>query len=166
MRKFTRFCDDLTKRVERLLPGTKIQFVNDPRSAAAYRDKITVMEKLSKAGVLVPARIRTKSVKTIKRLLSEGKKIYIKPRCGSMGKGISYLEHDRWQTNFTIKKSKVVKRYSDHGWKYRDITGDTKVLRSLISGDVIMEEAVSPFNVGKNKIDFRVYACFGKILYI
>ncbi len=166
LRKFTKFCEKLTNRVEKLLPGKKIKFINDPRLTATYRDKITVMEKLRKAGVLVPARVKTKSVKTIKRLLAKGKKIYIKPRCGSMGKGISRLEHGKWQTNFTIRKNKVVKRYSDYGWKYRDVTGNVKVLRGLLAGDVIMEEAVSPFNVGKNKIDLRVYACFGKILYI
>ena len=166
LRKFSKFCDELAEKVEELLPGKKIRFVNDPRATAVYRDKVTVMDKLSVSGVKVPFRIKTKSVKVVEKLLSEGKKIYIKPRCGSMGKGISYLEQDRWQTNFTIRKNKIVNRYSDYGWKYRDFTGNSKVLKSLIEGDVIMEEAVSSLNVGKKKIDFRVYGCFGKILYV
>lgn len=166
LKKFTRFCRDLTERVEKALPGKEIEFVNDPRLASAYRDKVAVMKKLSEAGVKVPARINTKSIKDIRGLLSEGKKIYIKPQCGSMGKGITYLTRDGWRTNFTVKKSKVVKRYSDHGWKFRDITGNAKFLRSLIMGDVIIEEAISPFNIRGNMIDLRVYACFGKILYI
>ncbi|MDP8264625.1 MAG: hypothetical protein P9M12_03980 [Candidatus Aceula lacicola] len=166
LKKFSRFCDDVSSRVKDLLPGKEIEFVNNPKLTSAYRDKVVAMGKLSKAGVKVPPRINAKSVKGIKSLLSCGKKIYVKPRCGSMGKGITYLTEDRWQTNFTVKSGKIVQRCSDYGWKFKDITGDTKFLKSLVRGDFIMEEAVSPCNIGDNKIDLRVYACFGKVLYI
>ena len=166
LKKFARFCDDVTRRVEKLLPGKRIKFVNDPRVTSAYRDKVVVMEKLAAAGVKVPPRIRAKGVRNIKDMLLNGKKIYVKPRCGSMGKGITFLEKDRWQTNFTVRDGKIIQRCSDYGWKFSDITGNVKFLQNLIRGDFIMEEAITPFNIGDNKIDLRVYACFGKVLYI
>ncbi len=166
LKKFAKFCNDVSRRVKELLSDKEIEFVNDPKLTSAYRDKVTVMRKLSKAGVRVPPEIKVKSTKSIMNLLLKGKKIYIKPRCGSMGKGITYLENDRWQTNFKVKNGKIIQRCSDYGWKFKDITGDVKFLRSLIHGDFIMEEAISPCNIGDNKIDLRVYACFDKVLYI
>lgn len=166
LKKFKKFSYEVISRIKRLLAGTQIQFINDPRMTASYRDKGIVMQKLSKAGVEVPPRIKAKKLKDIKRIISRGKKIYIKPRCGSMGKGITYVSEGNWLTNFNVRGGKIIQRCSDYGWRFKDVTGNGKFLGNILNGDFIMEEAVAPLMIGEKKIDFRVYACLGKVLFI
>jgi glutathione synthase/RimK-type ligase-like ATP-grasp enzyme len=148
------------------LADKSVTFVNHPVLSGYYRDKAVVMDKLSKNDVTIPRIIKTRRIREINSLLENGHKLFIKPRCGSMGKGITFLQLGDWQTNFNFKDEKIISRVSDRGWRFREVTGNTAFLRKLLSKDVFMEEAINPMNVRGDRVDFRVYTFFGKVLYI
>ncbi|NQT33458.1 MAG: hypothetical protein HQ594_07290 [Candidatus Omnitrophica bacterium] len=165
--KFNRFCKEMALSVKKHYPGKKVLYINDPVLSSEYRDKKTVLDVLKRSGIKVPSTIKTRSVKEIKEMLEKGKKLFIKPRCGSMGKGITYLELGNWQTNFGLKKEKIISRRSDHGWRFRDETGNNVFLRKLLSyKDLLIEEAIDPLHIRGDKVDFRVYVFFDKVLYV
>ncbi len=166
-RKFNRFTTQVVKIIKDTFPDKKIFLINDPRLSSFYRDKVAVARVLSKANVSVPVQFRDKHLSKIKRMLEEGHRLFIKPRCGSMGKGITFLQLGNWQTNFEYKRHRIFSRKSDYGWRFHDITGNTKFMQSLLhSKDLFIEEAIDPLKIKNEKIDFRVYAFFDKILYI
>jgi glutathione synthase/RimK-type ligase-like ATP-grasp enzyme len=114
----------------------------------------------------VPRSINPTSINHIERFLKGKRKLFIKPRCGSMGKGMTYLEKNKWQTNFDIRGSRIVSMRSDYGWEFRDVTGNSSFLKKLLEKDVIVEEAIDPFKIKGNMVDFRIYGFLNKILYI
>ena len=164
--KFLDFCDMVEENIDEMLSGKKYFYINNLKKCAYYRDKKTMMKKLDKGGVNVPSKLETKSSKKLNEAVLKGGKFFIKPRCGSMGKGITYLEKDNWQTNFKIRKNKIKNRYSDYGWEFRDVTNNSSFLEDLIKKDFLIEEAVETLCIGKHKVDFRVYVFRGKVVYI
>jgi len=164
--KYNRFCKKLHDLLNEKLWDKEVSFINDPIKTALYRDKLIVKDILAEAGVSVPGTYRTTRVREISALLEKGHKFFIKPRCGSMGKGITFLSREEWQTNFRFKDNKILSKKSDNGWSFHKITDNKDFLRQLINKYVLIEEAIEPLNMKKNKVDFRVYALFGKILFI
>ncbi len=140
--------------------------MNDPLLSSLYRDKLLVMEKLSRAGVSVPSLYRTRGVKSVNRMLEAGHKFFVKPRCGSMGKGITYLQLGNWQTNFEYKNSRIRSRKSDQGWHFRDITGNREFLSKLFRKNIFMEEAIESMIIKEDRVDFRVYTFLDRVLYV
>ena len=143
-KKFNRFSQEIVDLAKEFLDGKEIFFVNSPVLSSFYRDKLVVMDKLSKNGVATPPMLKTRRIKDINNLLENGHKFFIKPRCGSMGKGITFLQLGDWQTNFNFKNDKIVSKKSDYGWRFREITGNTAFLRKLLKKDMFMEEAINP----------------------
>ncbi|MFQ5952610.1 MAG: RimK family alpha-L-glutamate ligase [Candidatus Omnitrophota bacterium] len=165
-KKFNRFCQRIVDITKTLLPDKEIFFVNNPLLSSFYRDKMVVMDALSKNGVTVPQMFRTRRIRDINSLLENGHKLFIKPRCGSMGKGITFLQLGDWQTNFKFRNNKIISKKSDYGWRFREITGNTAFLRKLLKKDVFMEEAIDPMNMRGDRVDFRVYTFLDKVLYV
>ncbi len=165
-RKFKHFCQKVVGIIKYCLPDKDLLFINDPLRSSLYRDKKLVMTTLAKEGISIPHLFDTKSVDDINRLLEKGRKLFIKPQCGSMGKGITFLQRGDWQTNFEFKNNRIVSRKSDRGWRFRDVTANTKFLESLLQKDVLIEEAVESLSTKGDKIDFRVYTFFDKVLYV
>ena len=153
-------------RLRRHYADKKIRFVNCPQNIPAERDKKLTREMLAAARVPVPRSYRTTSPRTILRLLSEGNRLFIKVRYGSMGKGITYLEEHKWCTNFTFRAGKILNRHSDYGWKFRNVTGNKSFLTELLKQDVVIEEAVPRWLIRGAHFDLRVLVFFGKILYM
>lgn len=83
-----------------------------------------------------------------------------------MGKGITYIEKDRWITNFGFREGRILSRKSDYGWKFREVTGNKAFLKRLLRQDLIIEDAIEPLLSKGRKYDLRIYVCFGKVLYI
>jgi len=164
--KFMQFGKKVSKRLNKIVIADKVILINDPRRASHYRDKKVMKRTLSTKGVNVPRVIKRASIKRIEQLLKKEKKVFIKPRCGSMGKGITYLEKDKWLTNFNIRNDRATNIHSDYGWVFKDVTGNKVFLGKLLDKDMIVEEAVSPLRVKGRIVDFRVYAFLDKILYI
>lgn len=164
--QFEYFCHNVTDAIKKHLQYKKVLLIDDPLMALQGRDKRTIMRKLAKECVAVPKQYRVKHIKDILKLLERGHKLYIKPSCGSMGKGISFLQFGDWQTNFGFKDNKIVSRKSDKGWKFHDITGNTTFLRNILKQNIYIEEGIEVLNIKGNKVDLRIYAFFNKIIYI
>lgn len=165
-KKFARFWKSVEKILRRNLSDKKIHFINKPELCGLYRDKLSVSKILSKARITTPKIYNISSLHRIQELLSNGHKLFIKPRCGSMGKGITYLSPDNWQTNFIFRNGEIRNRVSDYGWKFIDVTGNIRFLGKLLKEDVLIQEAVIPPLFEGNIVDLRVYAFLNKALYI
>ncbi|MCK4851597.1 MAG: hypothetical protein KAS86_00645 [Candidatus Omnitrophica bacterium] len=165
-RKFVRFWDMVESRLKKQLAGKKVVFVNDPRLCGAYRDKLTVTRKLDEFRIPQSRLYNVSGVEEIRDKLSGGHEFFIKPRYGSMGKGITFLSRSGWQTNFIFKNNKIISRRSDHGWRFNDVTGKTGFLRQLLRDDFLIQKAVDPLILDGNKVDFRIYTFFNKVIYV
>lgn len=165
-RKFNRFSEKLDEIIKYNLKGKEILYVNDPVLSAIYRDKLITLDILAEAGVTVPEQIRGRGLREIYGALDSGRALFIKPRCGSMGKGITYLEANNWKTNFTFRKNRIMSRKSDHGWQFRGITNNKPFLKSLLKKNILIEEAITPLSIRDKRVDFRVYVFFGKVLSV
>ena len=165
-KKFEHFCKMLSEMVKKQLSGKEVILIDDPSLFLLGRDKAKVMGKLSGGKVPVPRRYRTRKIGDIEKLLGKGHKLYIKPRCGSMGKGITFLQSGDWQTNFGFKNNKIISRKSDLGWKFHDVTGKKFFLEKLLKQNIYIEEGIEPFNIKGDKVDLRIYGFYDKIIYI
>lgn len=165
-RKFNRFSGKIDEIIKFNLKGKEILYVNDPVLSSLYRDKLITLDILAEAGITVPEQIRGRGLRDIYGALNAGRALFIKPRCGSMGKGITYLEENNWQTNFTFRKNRIISRKSDHGWRFKRITNNKPFLKSLLKKNVLIEEAITPLSIRDSRIDFRVYVFFGKVLSV
>jgi len=165
-RKFLRFWDNFEKKTKRYFADKEILFINEPRLCAEYRDKFRISRRLDKFKIPQSRIYKITSIKEIKNKLAKGHQLFLKPRYGSMGKGITFLSQFDWRTNFIYKDNRIISKRSDHGWKFKDVTGQNDFLRQLLKKDILIQEAVeSPIYKG-NKIDIRVYTFFNKVLYI
>jgi len=165
-RQFHHFCEMTTDALRAGLPDKKVMLVDDPMLSVLGRDKARVMDKLIRKGVTVPHQFRARRVRDIRALLKEGYSIYIKPKCGSMGKGITFLSLGEWQTNFYFRNGRIVSRKSDKGWKFRDMTGDNAFLGELLKKNIYIEEGIDSLNIKGDKVDLRIYTFIDKALYI
>jgi len=164
--KFAAFWSKVSEAIKDSLKDKEVFFINSPSLCTLCRDKLKVTKKLSNSGVKGPKTYNITNVKKIENLLNNGQPLFVKPRFGSMGKGITFLSWSSWQTNFIYKNNKIISRRSDKGWKFRDITGNKNFLRKLLHKDIMIEKAISPILVNKMKVDLRMYVFFSKVLYI
>ncbi len=153
-------------KLRRHYKGKRIHFVNSPENIPPERDKQLTKKMLSAAHVPTPRSYRTTSTRTILRLLRQGKPLFIKVRYGSMGKGITYLEEQKWLTNFCFRGGRILNRHSDYGWKFRNVTGNERFLGQLLKEDVVIEEAVPRWLIRGAHFDLRALVFFGRILYM
>lgn len=166
--KFMRLWKQVDGIIKRLLDEKDILFINHPLSCGLYRDKLNVVKKLSRFRIPQPQLYRISSVRDMRKKLREAQSFFIKPRYGSMGKGITFLSWPNWQTNFIFKNNKIISKRSDHGWKFREITNNSAFLGKLLkkNKDILIEQALEQLSLGKMKVDLRVYTFFKKVIYI
>ena len=165
-KKFTHFWVKINKIINEHFSNKEILFINNPILSGRYRDKRLINLIFAHAKIPVPRRHQTTHTRDIYSLLAKGCSLFLKPRYGSMGKGITHLSWSNWQTNFQFQDNKIISRRSDYGWHFRDITGDRGFLRQLIKHDILIEEAVDSLIIKRRKFDLRVYIFFEKVLYI
>ncbi len=169
-KEFYRKFNDFFRRVERSVRTNyrkkEIRYINPPRLCAKYRDKLFVKRILATNKVPTPKLYRIKSTKHAYEHLSSGRSFYIKPRYGSMGKGITHISPARWRTNFIYRDNRIMCRRSDYGWKFREVSKKRAFLEKLIRNDFYVEEAVDISLLNNKKFDLRVYVFFGKVLFI
>lgn len=164
--KFRKFWKKTGKILKGFYKDKKIRFINSPDNVYVERDKEKTNRILAKAGIHVPRHYSTRDYRKILEMVDSGRKLFIKVRYGSMGKGITYLEKNYWLTNFKAQNSHIISKKSDYGWKFREITGNKKFIKELLKHDVVIEEAIRPFLIRGRKFDLRIYVAFGKVLYI
>lgn len=165
--KFMSLWTSINNRLNTIYSGKKLHFINHPLRISADRDKELTKTILFDAGIEIPAQIFTRSYRELLSLVNkEGKKLFLKVRYGSMGKGITYMEKGNWKTNFRFKRGRLISMHSDRDWTFIDITDNTDFLRELLTKDIIIEEALDCPMVDGLKFDLRFYTCFDDVLYI
>lgn len=164
--KFKKFWEDVNNRLTSVYKDKKIHFINSPDKVYLGRDKQATKRILAEAGVQVPKSYSVRDYKKVLEMLDEGKKLFIKVKCGSMGKGISYFEKTKWLTNFRFKSGQIISKKADRGWEFIDITGNHNFLKELLSQDILIEEAIEPSLIGGRIFDLRIYVAFGEVIYI
>ena len=165
-KKFMFFWKRVDKKIKEYLIGKKTIFINHPYSCAAYRDKIKVANHLAKKDIPQAKLLRVIKINRIQNRLSKGHQFFLKPRYGSMGKGITFLSQGNWQTNFFLRGNKILSRKSDKGWKFREVTNNQSFLKRILAKDIMIQEAVDSLVLDGNKIDFRMYTFFNKVIFI
>ncbi len=165
--KFRSFWKRINSILKKELKGKNIFFMNEPLLCAEYRDKKALGSVLKRSGSPFPKRYDLKSVRETEKLLKKGHNLFMKPRYGSMGKGITFLSWASWKTNFGFKKGKIISRKSDKGWRFTDVTGNRGFLGKLINNqNILTEEEIRSALLNDSKIDLRVYVVFGRVVYI
>lgn len=162
--KFRDYWRVINSRMARLYPGSTVCFVNSPRNIFQDRDKERTKRILSKANVCTPRSYSTRDPAAVLKLIERGTRLYVKVRYGSMSKGITYLNCERWLTDFTFQHGKLTPQRPDYGWASRDVTNDYRFLRKLLENDIIIEEEVPPFRVDQTAFYLRVVVCYGSAI--
>jgi glutathione synthase/RimK-type ligase-like ATP-grasp enzyme len=165
-RKFKDFLKKVKQTVDKCYSGKRIIYLNHPQACFLDRDKLASKDLLRRAGLAVPRTFSASSFKDIQRLIKKGKNIYIKPRFGSLGKGLTYIDGEKIVSNFNYRRGKIISRISDSDWPFRRIKDERSFLNQLLGRGFICEEAIKSA-VHKNKrFDFRVYVINGRVVYL
>lgn len=174
--KFSQFWGEIKENLEKKFSGINLKYIIDPNFAALDRDKIATHDLLEKKGVSTTKKLPKDLVNLIE--LSKVQGIFIKPRYGALGKGITYLSPLGWFTNYKIGKNNALQNYHsvktrgrggdplETEWVFQDITGNKELLKNIINLEMIIEEEVIPPQLEKEKkFDLRVYTVFGNAPY-
>ena len=165
--KFRVFWSEIHRTLRKVYLGKKIFFINHPLKIAIDRDKELTKTILSENGINIPISYYTRKYKDILRLVDrENKKLFLKVRYGSMGKGITYMEKGNWKTNFRFESGKILSPRSDYGWTFIDITDNVEFLKEILTKDLVIEEAVDSYELDDFIFDLRLYVFFDEVLYI
>ena len=160
---------DFWRRTERIIKNAykdkKLFFINEPQLCGAYRDKMNVIKRLNKGKVSLPDSSQL-SLQKMKNRINRGNVFYLKPRYGSMGKGITYISRTDWQTNFIPRGNRIISRKSDRGWKFRDVKGNDNFIKKLLKKDIIMQKGVGHYLRKGSIIDLRIYTFLNEPLYV
>jgi len=166
-KEYEKFFRRIEKAIKKKYRNKRIKYINPPKSSVLERDKKRSKSLFIKNDIPTPKFFNVRNPRDIQRLIAKGTSLYIKPRFGAMGKGITYLNRELMVTNFLFRKGKVISRLYDYNWRFSKIKeGDrNKFLKVLISRGFICEEAIEPPIVKGRRFDFRVYCIYGQIPY-
>jgi len=166
-REYKKFFDKIDKILKEKYQDKEVQYINPPKSSILERDKKESKKLFKKKNIPTPKSFTVKKLKDIHRLIARGVSLYIKPRFGAFGKGITYLSKDLMITNFLFRKGKIKSRTYDYNWRFSKINGRdrNRLLKMLLSMGCICEEAIEPPIFNGRRFDFRVYCIYGRIVY-
>ncbi len=174
---FNQFWEEVKKNLEKQFKEKNLKYIIDPDFAALDRDKIATHNLLEKSGISTTKRLG----KDLSNLINLSKKqgIFIKPRYGARGKGITYLSPTGWFTNYGIGKNNTLQNHQSvktkgksgdplkTGWIFKEITGNKELLKKIINLETIIEEEIVPPQLKKGKkFDLRVYTVFENSPYL
>lgn len=166
-REFRKYFVKLERTIEKKYRDKRIEYVNPPDKSILDRDKEETKKFFRRHNIPTPKSFNVNSLKDIRRLGKRGISLYIKPRFGAMGKGITYLSNGLMITNFLFQKGEIISHSYDYHWRFHEIKdrNKDKFLKVLLSRGFIFEEAIDPpIHKGKRS-DFRVYCIYGKVVY-
>ena len=165
--KFRAFWSEIHRFLRKVYRGKKIHFINHPLKIAIDRDKELTKTILSENKINIPTPYYTRKYKDILKLVDqENKKLFLKVRYGSMGKGMTYVEKGNWKTNFRFEGGKIVNPRSDYGWTFIDITDNVEFLKEILTKDIVIEEAIDTYKLDDIIFDLRLYVFYDEVLYI
>jgi len=165
---FEKFFQKIQKVLEKKYRDKTIEYVNPPEASVLDRDKKECKKFFKRHKIPIAKSYDIKSLKELEHVLARGISLYVKPRFGSMGKGISYISNGLLITNFLFQKGKVISHPYDYNWRFHEVTRPAdrnKFLKTMITRGFIFEEAVDPPVHKGRRSDFRIYCIYGKVLY-
>ncbi|MFC1699298.1 RimK family alpha-L-glutamate ligase [Candidatus Omnitrophota bacterium] len=164
--EFKVFFRRVRRALERYYPGKKIKYLNPPQACYLDRDKQATKDLLTKHAVPTPRSFKVSSLQDIQRLLDRGISLFLKPRFGSMGKGITYIDRENVISNFLFRKGRLISRQTDFNWRFNKIKDRENFLSRLLQRGFICEQAIPLPTFKGRRFDFRVYVMFGKVVYL
>lgn len=166
-REFRKYFEKLERTIGKKYHDKKIEYVNPPDKSILDRDKEETKKFFWHHNIPTPKSFNVKCLKDLHRLAKRGISLYIKPRFGAMGKGITYLSNDLMITNFLFQKGEIVSHPYDYHWRFHEVKDKDKdkFLKILLSRGFIFEEAIDPPIHKGRRSDFRVYCVYGKVSY-
>jgi len=165
-KRFEQFWKDVKGNLEEKFKGINLKYIIDPDFAALDRDKIATHKLLKKANIPTTKKLPKDFSYLLELVKTHG--IFIKPRYGALGKGITYLSPSKWLTNYGVGRNNVPYNYScEKGWFFKEITGNHEFLKRILDLEMIVEKEIVPPKLEKGKkFDLRSYAVFKKVPYI
>jgi len=157
--------DKILKRRYRL---KRLNFVNPPKGCIVDRDKLETYNQLKRARIRTPHIYNIRKTSDVDKLVRKGCALYVKPRFGAMGKGITFIDASGTYTNFIFKSNAIVSRLYDYNWKPTRVSKDKRdvFLRILIKKGFIFQNEVRPLIHKSRKFDIRVYVAYDKVPYL
>ncbi|WP_255949506.1 hypothetical protein [Streptomyces odontomachi] len=118
-----------------------VRYLNRPEALALTREKGAAQRRLAAQGVPVPEQLTDPTPDGILAELGRGESLYVKAVCGSMGKGLTHLAPDRWQTNYHYDGENLLTPAPPGGdadwerreqWLFRDVEVGDKVFLDVL----------------------------------
>ena len=158
----------VSRIIEAKYKNKDLRFINHPKACIIDRDKLQTHQVLKRAGIETPGILRIKTVEMFDKALDKHGSLYVKPRFGAMGKGITYADASGVYTNFCFRRNKVISRLYDYNWKPVKIACKNRgvFIATLIDKGFIFQRAVNPLVCKGRRFDIRVYAVCGKTPYL
>jgi glutathione synthase/RimK-type ligase-like ATP-grasp enzyme len=162
------YLNRISRAVKTKYKNKHLKYINPPESCIIDRDKLQAFNALKRAGIKTPEIFKVKNVEGFDRLLKKNGQLYIKPRFGAMGKGITYADSSGLYTNFLFQSGNIKSRAYDYNWPAAKIANKNRhiFIQQLISRGFIFQSAVNPLNHKGRKFDIRVYVVNGKTPYL
>jgi len=166
-RDYTEYLLSIDRIIKRRYRDKHLVFVNPSAACVLDRDKKKTYDRLKRAAVNSPRIYDIRKVSQIEALVDEGNHLYVKPRFGAMGKGITYIDKTGIYTNFLFRKGKVINRLYDYNWRPIKISRDNgaSFLKILIGRGFLVQDAIDTPIYKTRKFDIRIYVVYGKVPY-
>ena len=165
---YIRYLLRVDKTLKRRYRAKDLRFVNPPRGCIVDRDKLETYRQLKRAGIKSPHIYSVKRVSDVDKLTAKGNILYVKPRFGAMGKGITYIDKNGIYTNFLFRSNAIISRPYDYNWKPVKVSHKDRgvFLKILIDRGFIFQAEVRPLVYKRRKFDIRVYTAYNKVPYL
>lgn len=164
---FHAFMRRISRMIKKFYQNKSIEYINPPESCVLDRDKRSTSRKLKRNGILTPPSYRFRKLTELKKVLAEGKTLYVKAPFGSMGKGLSLVDQNKCVTNFIYRNGKIKSHRYDYNWDQVKISSSHKdrFLSLLIKKDFIFEEKIEHAVYRRRRFDIRCYVIYRRTPY-
>ena len=167
-RDYSIYLEKIGRIINKKYKNKDVRFINPPESCMIDRDKLRTFNALKRAGIKTPDILKVKTAEMFDKMLDRYGSLYVKPRFGAMGKGITYADASGVYTNFCFRSNKIINRLYDYNWRPVRISCKNRdaFITTLIRSGFIFQRAVNPLVCKDRRFDIRVYAVCGKTPYI
>jgi glutathione synthase/RimK-type ligase-like ATP-grasp enzyme len=148
--------------------GKGLKFINPPKACIIDRDKLKTYNILKRSGIESPRILHINTLKQFYDAIENHCSLYIKPRFGAMGKGITYADLSGIYTNFIFRSGKIKSRQYDYNWSSYKVSKKRQdaFISLLMDKGFIFQEKINPLVSRGRRFDIRVYTVFNKVPYM
>ena len=116
-RDYSIYLEKIGRIINKKYKNKDVRFINPPESCMIDRDKLRTFNALKRAGIKTPDILKVKTAEMFDKMLDRYGSLYVKPRFGAMGKGITYADTAGVYTNFCFRSNKIINRLYDYNWR-------------------------------------------------